>query len=787
MNFIYSFFLLGFSTFLIETFWLKQNIVVFGSTSRSAGLLLCAYFLGTALGNFYWGRKNVMFSAKRTFPLAAAAGLLSFLVYALLLHAERIVPEALYARPLTSLLVKFVFTFAAAFPLSFLLGSFFPYAARRVTAPAMAALYGMNALGSVFGILLGSFTLPPLIGYRAIFVIGMVSLLCALVLFSRAVAGTAAGRPPAETRERPAKIYLAGFFSGFLTLLLEVVFLRQISMGTDNTVYAFGSATLIMLALMFLMSLLTSRLPDKIALSPYLLPGAVLLSAAGILLSAHQFVSATDGLKTVIMDRTLGPLESFLFSAGFLPAGFLFPVSLFPLLLRRLPAAGEGGAGRFFGINGLGCALGALAGGFVFPGLLGLWGMVLFCALVYSVLPLVFFRRFLLIPVAACIALIVILNPLHHPRVTPDPIAASMPAPANLVSEKEGDYGVVSVIDFGAKRTLWLNNTYMLGGNQGIPDDRRLGLFPLMFNPDAGSAAVIGVATGMTASGLLNSGLKSITCIELVPEVEEAARRFYSMDNRGLLADPRVRVVIDDGRNFMRTTRQRFDIVLSDLFVPWHEGTSALYTLDHFRSVQDKLREGGLFLLWLPAYELTEEEFMVIAKTFCEVFPCVALWQNTFSSRGPVVGLAGTMAPLSFVNIEKAVRQRSPQPEKDFIERDPAGLLVRFICAFHKGDGLFSGIPVNTLDKPLLEFMAAAKGREFLTGENYLAFAKRMMEKELITGNGCLTGFPSEAERYRQAGFCMLNSLYRLQNGDKQEAYRYFDLYQSMTPESIHQ
>jgi spermidine synthase len=186
--------------------------------------------------------------------------------------------------------------------------------------------------------------------------------------------------------------------------------------------------------------------------------------------------------------------------------------------------------------------------------------------------------------------------------------------------------------------------------------------------------AVIGIATGMTASGLLKSGLKSITCIELVPEVRDAAARFFSGDNRGVLSDPRVRTVIDDGRHFLGTTKARFDIILSDLFVPWHEGTGALYTLEHFKTVGTRLKPGGLFMLWLPAYEITEEEFFVIARTFCEAFPCVRSGRIPFQLADP---LSASSVPMR--RCLTAIL-RWPLPRDQLIQKRTSSSAIRQVC-----------------------------------------------------------------------------------------------------------
>ena len=64
--------------------------------------------------------------------------------------------------------------------------------------------------------------------------------------------------------------------------------------------------------------------------------------------------------------------------------------------------------------------------------------------------------------------------------------------------------------------------------------------------------------------------------------------------------------MLDDARNFLRATSERFDVIVADLFVPWQAGTGALYAREHFEAARAHLAPGGLFCQWLPLYQLGE-------------------------------------------------------------------------------------------------------------------------------------------------------------------------------------
>lgn len=743
-----SFFLLGFSVFLLETFWIKSGLIVLGSTYKTTGLVLGAFFLGAALGSFYFGRAEFR-------PARYLAGLVGAL--------------ALSAVPAPNAPAMF----GAILPACFLLAALFPIAGRASGGRTTVELYAFNALGAVIGILAGVYYLPPITGYTALHRIGAAAALLAVLLFVRSIEPPRAAQP-----EALPKYLLPAFLSGFLTLMMENVWIRQISMGTDNTVFAFGCVTLLFTLLSFITAFTIARLAER----RLFLAFALILSGLGLLAGAWLFSHLTDGLKTVVMDRTLGFPETFSFAVKFLVPAMLFPLCVFPLILRGQ----KQGFGLLFAVNGLGCALGALLGGFVFPSLIGMWGMVLAAGLIYALLSLIV-ERTLAVDAACAAALVLILffHPVKLPKVTPDPVAAGYGAPACTLAVKEGPYGVVSVIEFNKIRTLWLNSTYVLGGTKSTADDRRMGLFPVILNPEAKKALFIGAATGVSASGLLNSGLDSITLVELIPEVAWAARWYFADSNRGLFSDPRVKERVDDGRRFLARSKDKYDIITSDLFVPWHEGTSFLYTKEHFENARARLTPEGVYVMWLPLYEVTIEEFLIIGKTFGSVFPEATLWMNGFSARAPVIAFVGGRK-LDVAAIDSGIAARKNAVKPDYLEKNPAGLYSRYLGPLASLAPEMEFQRVNTLDKPVLEYLAAGPGRVFVTEGLFLSVLERINGREPDPDGKCFTDWNGNMARARSAGWHMVRSVFFLMNGDREQAYMHFDQYKAMMPEVLH-
>lgn len=62
----------------------------------------------------------------------------------------------------------------------------------------------------------------------------------------------------------------------------------------------------------------------------------------------------------------------------------------------------------------------------------------------------------------------------------------------------------------------------------------------------------------------------------------------------------KVQIRIDDARHYRLAGDRRFDVIVSDLFVPWESESGYLYTVEHYRVARDRLKPGGVLPMVAP-------------------------------------------------------------------------------------------------------------------------------------------------------------------------------------------
>ena len=145
-------------------------------------------------------------------------------------------------------------------------------------------------------------------------------------------------------------------------------------------------------------------------------------------------------------------------------------------------------------------------------------------------------------------------------------------------------------------------------------------------------------------------------------------------------------IVLDDGRHFIRTTDEKFDIITSDPIDPWVKGCAALNTVEYYQMCKDHLKPGGVMALWMPIYESNDDSLKSVIATFFKVFPDGILWTNDQRYDGKPSGydavLFGQTGPTR-IDLE-AVKRRLDSPEYADVKAslDEVG--------FHSVDELFA-------------------------------------------------------------------------------------------------
>lgn len=734
----------GASGLIFQVLWLKQLAVLFGNTAHATATTLTVFFLGLAAGGWFWGARTATIRRPlRAYALLEGGVAVSALAFfgLLVLYRQAYAPLVGAIGHGTALVVaKVLLAGGVLFAPAFFMGGTFPVLAQGlIRTPERAGmwgslLYAINTVGATVGAGLAGFYLPQAVGYVNAYWIAIALAVAAGVgaFAIDAAAPRATVRQTAASRasDRPERRHPASdapvgaslatlapwlaaavaFGSGFTGLGLEVLWTRLLAQVLNNSVYAFAAILVVFLAALAAGSLLAHVLTRRQVRIDTGLATLLALAGVAVLVTPLVFARMTHGLSYV----REGPTWAAYVRSVFVAAGVLMLVpgvlmgSILPYLFRTLER-GDGDSGRALGrlvaLNSLGAITGALGAGFVLLDTVGLWSALQVMAAVYLMLATAVLVHVRTLPVAARVALPAAFGALllvTGGRAVP---TVRLGAGEQLVKVWEGSSGTVAVVRDPAGLVLRMNNHYVLGDARSAVVEQMQGHLPLLLHPDPRTVFFLGLGTGISAGAALTHPVQQVVATELVPDVITAARAHFAPFTNGLFADPRVRVLAEDGRSYLAGTSERYDVIVGDLFTPWHAGTGSLYTLEHFRTVRARLRPGGLFAQWLPLYQLSEQEFLVIAQTLRAVFPQVTVWRGDFSAERPIVALVARAddAPLDHAALLRNAALLTV-PARTGASEHMAGLF--YAGNLSDAGAVPAGIPINTDDRPVLEYLS---------------------------------------------------------------------------------
>ena len=703
--------------------------------------------------------------------LEVAAAVAACAVPFVLLLGERaltLVYDAVRDVPGTLALVRFAVALFASLPAAFCFGATFPViAAAAIADPSQlgargGALYAVNTLGAALGTALASFWLPGLFGVPATYGFAIACLALAgggALVFARSPAAIQiepariASQPEAEpqpaTKSRaqrrreqkqaargaaapttalrstrraaarelgPRTLTAIATAAGFGAFALQVLLVQSFAQVLNQSIYAFGAVLVVVLLAIAAAGALVSVLQRRTAVEPRTLLGLALVATALALASFPAWLAHTTndfeyvGTEAGGFAYLAAALAVVVMTAGpaILAASLVFPVT-FATAGRTTADAPAAVLGRLVAANTVGAIVGAIAAPYLLMPNFGLWPSFGALSILYGVAAVFLPERDLRWRIRRDLALAVgwmIVFFRANPLAVP---------PFHLASGETALYlettpaGVVAVVERDGERLIRVDNHYALGGTAERVHQERQAHLPLLLAPHATRVAYIGSATGISAGGALAHPIESLHLVEIVPGVARAAEYLFGDANRGVYRDPRTHVVLDDARNFLRSTGERFDVVIADLFVPWQAGTGSLYTREHFEAVRAHLSPGGLFCQWLPLYQLSEDELRIIAATFLDVFPNAALFRGDFYGSYPIAALVGFAgdAPKPAA-IEAAARRLAAAGVTDRWVADPAGVWSLYVGPLAPFAEAWANDPRNTDGFPVIEERAAA-------------------------------------------------------------------------------
>ncbi len=229
----------------------------------------------------------------------------------------------------------------------------------------------------------------------------------------------------------------------------------------------------------------------------------------------------------------------------------------------------------------------------------------------------------------------------------------------------------------------------------------RIGALPMMLHPNPRRVLVIGLGGGATPGAAAMFPNAQVDVVELSEEVVRDAAYFGHI-NFDLLTRPNVRLRVDDGRNFLLTTTEKYNVITADLILPNRAGATSLYLRQYFELARKALAPGGMVLQWLGSD--TDFEYKLIMRTFLSVFPETTLW-------GDHSLMAGTLEP--YVLSASHFEQRRRDPAFRVVFDWDLATLRRLYVAGPTALAAFVGPgPLLSDDKPVPEVLPVAADSE---------------------------------------------------------------------------
>jgi spermidine synthase len=715
----------GCAALVYEIVWFQLLELVIGSSAVSLGLLLATFMGGMCLGSL--GLPRVLSSRWHPLRVYACLelgiGVLGILVLPGIPWLGGLYAN-LAADGLTDFLLRAALCALCLLPPTLFMGATLPAIARWVeTTPRgvswLGFFYGGNTAGAVCGCLLAGFYLLRVYDMAvATYVAAAINLAVAVVAMGLASripyhpAATTSVRgkisPSAVRAESNLAVYVVIALSGMAALGAEVVWTRLLSLMLGGTTYTFSIILAVFLVGLGIGSSAAAAISRKLE-SPRLAFGVCQLLLIAAIAWTTFVLAHSLSFASLEPDLSVDPWRTFAGELAWccpiiLPAALLWGAS-FPLALAAL-ATPQREAGRLVGgvyaANTIGAILGAIAFSLVFVPKLGtqnsqrlLIGISALAALL-ALLPFAWpfgkggtSIRLTLSPARRGFALSLLLGWmvmaafLAH-RMAPIPfhwIAFGRQAPlaGNNVTELYRGEGMNATIAV-AEQTGGVVSFHVSGKVEASTskDDMRLQMMlahlPAMLHPRPRSVLVVGFGAGVTSGAFLRYlevpnapelPRSRVLICEIEPLIPEMVSKHFAEQNFDVLLEEHVevKVVIDDARHFIRTTREKFDIITSDPIHPWVKGAATLYTQEYFEQVRDHLNPGGIVTQWVPLYESNSAAVRSEIATFFKVFPYGGVWSNTRHGKGYDVVLLGSVEPL-IIDLDR-IQHRMSKPDRE--------------------------------------------------------------------------------------------------------------------------
>lgn len=725
----------GACALVYETVWVRQLTLAFGISIHAISAVLAAYMFGLSMGALLVGRiAHRIRNPLRVYAwfeiVITAYALLAYFVFRDLLPLiARAGHELLPEGPLAANVPRFLVSFLLMAVPTTLMGGTLPLLGRFLTDRAgmtgvhLGRLYGLNTLGAVLGTGVAGFWALKNLGIFHTTLAAMAANALIAVLALRLARRQLERTPAVEVavdvsaaRTEPVPgartVLLALFLSGYAALAYEVMWNRTLLLYVHNSTYAFSLILMIFLLGVALGSLIYSRYLSRwnslralgivqLTIGAYVwfsihLTGsmpAVMAAVVGVVGSGSWF-AALANMITVCALVVLPPTVLM---------GITFPMAT-SLCTRSREEIGSR-IGSLYALNTVGNILGSVVTGFVLIQMTGLrnaFGVAIAANLLGGAL-LVAYRRGSPARLAAGAFAAAGVMAVFLWNVDRQIFRSFYEAKySNIVFYREEVTDTVMVIEGNGMRAIRYSDGRGTAGTGSDGINRFYGHLPMLLHADPRSVLSICFGVGNTLSAIAHHEPDRLVCVELSPGVIEAAPYFPS--NKDVLSTPNLEMKIEDGRHFLLTSSERFDVIQLE---PPEIHTAAvvnLYTKEFYDLVNAHLNEGGICCQWFNVALMPEYEMKMLFRTFLDAFPHASLW--TGDNWWDFV-LIGSKTPIKRTEKELWDRYRRPLVQPDLARygyTSPQSLLSRHVLGPEGLKRYVADAPAITDDRTYVDF-----------------------------------------------------------------------------------
>ncbi len=762
------FILSGATGLIYEVLWARMLGLVFGATTLAVSTVLAAFMGGLALGSALAGRFGARLKKPvRAYGIIEIAIALYALCVPFLFDWVDFLYAFIWQRFEPGFFAMNLWRFSLSSALlllpTTLMGATLPILAaallrsETVKPTSVARLYTCNLVGAICGVIAAGFVLLPELGVRAtIYIAAAVNIAIGLAAIfldrgkasSRGSSVTAIedfiADPELRLLTNGATFWLfCAFISGFVTFSIQVAWTRVLTMIIGSSTYAFSIVVALFLIGLsggaYLVGILNikQRLRLAILTVELLIASSLVISLWLLSVTPGLLINTGLNLKISTWGGLLG-LQIFTAALLILVPAFLMGMVM-PLILvwAAKRSAGEGVrlVGRAYAVNTVGAIAGAFCAGFVLiPWITTRRTILLAAALCIVVAGAAYqpretardrdLNRSLATGATAILAFLMFFLPIRvnfealsvgaydslvrvlagtREGVGPESQESRAPGVHNLLMYKEGPTATVSVRKDWDITSLAINGRTNASDREDMPTQVMVGQLPLLVAPNIRNGLIVGFASGVSVGAMLQSPLESLECVELEPATIDASRYFEHVNNRPL-ADPRLRLIIDDARTYLRVKSTRYDVIVSEPSHPWVPGVANLFTREFFELGSARLADHGVFVQWVQIYQLSTESLRSVLATYYSVFPHVMVFRVGGADKGKDLILLGSLSPLSLDRIQERLTDQRIAAELGRVGLKSEGDVREwYVCDELRLAPAVAGAVINTDDNMHIE------------------------------------------------------------------------------------